>query len=180
MTERRIVEYKMLRVSGNAMTTEAVNKEIADGFQPYGSKIHIETGSNFFHFYLPMVRYAEPEPDNKLAQLAFALAKRVKGLNPPSKYSQFHDPADAILAIEAGGDNGWKPEPDNAALQTEIERLRAVVAKFEAELGDWHDCARIDAKMSGPVLMGWDRRQLDRCWEKHIRNRPADQTGGEG
>ena len=62
MSERRIVEYKMLRVSGNAMTTEAVNKEIADGFQPYGSKIHIETGSNFFHFYLPMVRYAEPEP----------------------------------------------------------------------------------------------------------------------
>jgi hypothetical protein len=62
----------------------------------------------------------------------------------------------------------------------EIERRRAVVAKFEAELGDWHDCARIDAKMSGPVLMGWDRRQLDRCWEKHIRNRPADQTGGEG
>jgi hypothetical protein len=62
MIERRIVEYKMLRVSGNAMTTEAVNKEIADGFQPYGSRIHIETGSDFFHFYMPMVRYAEPEP----------------------------------------------------------------------------------------------------------------------
>jgi hypothetical protein len=67
MTERRIVEYKMLRVSGNAMATEAVNKEIADGFQPYGSKIHIETGSDFFHFYIPMVRYAEPEstPDDE-------------------------------------------------------------------------------------------------------------------
>ena len=62
MTERRIVEYKMLRVSGNAMITKAVNKEIANGFQPYGSRIHIETGSDFFHWYMPMVRYAEPEP----------------------------------------------------------------------------------------------------------------------
>ena len=81
MTERRIVEYKMLRVSGNAMTTEAVNKEIADGFQPYGSKIHIETGSGFFHFYMPMVRYAEPEPtpdEENVASLA-AEIERLRG-----------------------------------------------------------------------------------------------------
>jgi|688.fasta_scaffold05437_36 hypothetical protein len=124
MSERKIVEYSVVYRPSSAIGREdltfsdKVNKKISEGWQPYGSPQKDEVG-----VYQPMVRYAEPEPDN-------------------------------------------------APLQTEIERLRAVVAKFEAELGDWRDCARVDAKMSGPVLVGWNRPQLDRCWEKHIRNRP--------
>jgi hypothetical protein len=65
-------------------------------------------------------------------------------------------------------------------LEAENARLRKLLARFEVEIYDWHDCARIDAKMSGPVLAGWDRRQLDRCWERHVRNRPSYSLGASG
>jgi hypothetical protein len=111
MTERKIVDYEMVY-------PYKIKERLNEGWRPYGHAFDTKYGP-----YQPMVRYAEPEPDYKLAQLALTLAKRVGDLYPPAKYKPFHELANAILAMQAGNDGKWEPEPDNAALVAYRDRI---------------------------------------------------------
>ena len=100
MSERRIGEYMFTHIS-------EVFSFIWEGWEPWGSPFNDPDGTGP---YQSMVRYAEvhyadPEPD-ELARLAYELAERVQGLNPPAKYRQFREPASAILAIKAKREGG--------------------------------------------------------------------------
>ena len=61
-----------------------------------------------------------------------------------------------------------KLSADNAYSE---ERLAERVARLEAEVQDWRECARYDQLMEGPQFKGWNRSELDRCRKKYIEDK---------
>lgn len=111
MSERKIVDYKILYEEFFEPLEVAVYAYIEQGWQPHGPVVSWpEADGRAPALVQPMVRYAEPEPalNDELERLAFKLADRIT--KPPrdtiAYWTEIYECRDKILAIKAKREGG--------------------------------------------------------------------------
>lgn len=107
MSDWRIIGYLIKWAEYPCDLEEAVNASVQLGWVPHGSMVFDpgipENSIRAASWYQPMVRYAEPEPD-ELAKLAYELAAEV--FDGDFGWPDCERTARKILAIKAKSEGG--------------------------------------------------------------------------